>query len=81
MVGLIQLLRSMGRIEPNAGVQALIGRRPRTFRQWVEANIGAFRSPLAAVTVAALSGQQASQPRLAAESRDPGSERRLRPPA
>jgi len=43
MVGLIQLLRSMGRIEPNAGVQALIGRRPRTFRQWVEANIGAFR--------------------------------------
>jgi uncharacterized protein YbjT (DUF2867 family) len=43
MVGLIQLLRSMGRIEPTSGVQALIGRRPRTFRQWVEANITAFR--------------------------------------
>lgn len=43
MVGLIQLLRSMGRIEPTAGVQALLGRRPRTFRQWVEANIAAFR--------------------------------------
>jgi uncharacterized protein YbjT (DUF2867 family) len=43
MVGLIQLLRSMGRIEPTSGVQALIGRRPRTFRQWVEANIAAFR--------------------------------------
>jgi uncharacterized protein YbjT (DUF2867 family) len=43
MIGLMQLLRSMGRIEPTDQVRAVTGRQPRTFRQWAEANAGAFR--------------------------------------
>lgn len=44
MIGLIQMLRGIGRIEPYpADVKALTGHEPRTFRQWVEANAAAFR--------------------------------------
>lgn len=43
MVGLIQTLRSLGRIEPTGDVKALLGREPRSFRQWAEANAAAFR--------------------------------------
>jgi uncharacterized protein YbjT (DUF2867 family) len=43
MVGMIQMLRNIGRIEPTSGVQTEIGRKPRTFRQWAEANAGAFQ--------------------------------------
>jgi uncharacterized protein YbjT (DUF2867 family) len=43
MVGLIQTLRSIGRIEPTGDVKALVGREPRSFRQWAEANAAAFR--------------------------------------
>lgn len=43
MVGLIQTLRSIGRIEPTGDVKALLGRQPRSFRQWAEANAAAFR--------------------------------------
>jgi (4-alkanoyl-5-oxo-2,5-dihydrofuran-3-yl)methyl phosphate reductase len=43
MIGLIQLLRSFGRIEPTQDVEKLTGRPARTFRQWAEANAGAFR--------------------------------------
>lgn len=43
MVGLIQALRSIGRIGPTGDVKALLGREPRSFRQWAEANAAAFR--------------------------------------
>jgi uncharacterized protein YbjT (DUF2867 family) len=43
MISLIQLLRSFGRIEPTGDVQTVTGRKPRTFRQWAEANAGAFK--------------------------------------
>jgi uncharacterized protein YbjT (DUF2867 family) len=43
MIGLIQLLRSFGRIEPTQDVQKVTGRPARTFRQWAETNAGAFR--------------------------------------
>ena len=43
MVGMIQQLRSLGRIEPTRDVQTVTGRTPHTFRQWAEANAGAFR--------------------------------------
>lgn len=43
MVGMIQQLRGLGRIEPTRDVQTVTGRAPRTFRQWAEANAGAFR--------------------------------------
>lgn len=43
MVGLIQTLRSIGRIPPTGDVKALLGREPRSFRQWAEANAAAFR--------------------------------------
>lgn len=44
MVGLIQTLRGIGRIEPTGDVKTLLGREARTFKQWVEGNIGAFQS-------------------------------------
>lgn len=43
MIGLIQTLRGIGRIEPSRDVKAILGREPRTFRQWAEANAAAFR--------------------------------------
>lgn len=43
MVSLIQTLRSIGRIEPTGGVKSVLGREPRSFRQWAESNAGAFR--------------------------------------
>jgi (4-alkanoyl-5-oxo-2,5-dihydrofuran-3-yl)methyl phosphate reductase len=44
MIGLIQMLRGIGRIEPYPGdVEKLTGHKPRSFRQWVEANAAAFR--------------------------------------
>ncbi len=43
MVGLIQTLRSLGRIEPSRDVKTLLGREPRSFRQWAESNAAAFR--------------------------------------
>jgi len=42
MVGLIQTLRSLGRIEPTGDVKAVLGREPRSFRQWADENVGAF---------------------------------------
>ena len=42
-VGLVQLLRNLGRIEPSPAVQSVSGHPPRTFRHWVEENIAAFR--------------------------------------
>jgi len=47
MVGLIQTLRSLGRIEPTGDVKAVLGREPRSFRQWAEDNVGAFSQPRA----------------------------------
>lgn len=43
MVGLIQTLRGIGRIEPSRDVKAVLGREPRSFRQWAETNAAAFR--------------------------------------
>lgn len=43
MVGLIQTLRGRGRVEPTGDVQAVLGRAPRSFRQWAEAHAAAFR--------------------------------------
>ena len=43
MIGLMQMLRTIGRIEPTDQVRAVTGRPPRTFRQWAEANANAFR--------------------------------------
>ena len=43
MIGLIQTLREIGRIEPTADVKLLAGQDPRSFRTWVEANIASFR--------------------------------------
>lgn len=42
-VGLVQLLRKQGRIEPSPAVQSITGKPPRTFRQWVEENVAAFK--------------------------------------
>jgi uncharacterized protein YbjT (DUF2867 family) len=42
-LGLVQLLRGLGRIEPTPHVKNLAGREPRTFRQWAEENVAAFR--------------------------------------
>jgi uncharacterized protein YbjT (DUF2867 family) len=41
-VGLVQLLRGIGRIDPSPTVKSLTGQN-RTFRQWAEANAAAFR--------------------------------------
>lgn len=44
MIGLIQMLRGIGRIEPYPNdVQSLTGRQPRSFSQWAEANAAAFK--------------------------------------
>ncbi len=48
MVGLIQTLRGIGRIEPTGDVKAVLGRQPRSFRQWAQDNAGAFRQSGAA---------------------------------
>jgi uncharacterized protein YbjT (DUF2867 family) len=41
--GLVQFLRGLGRVEPSPAVKNVTGNPPRTFRSWVEANIGAFK--------------------------------------
>jgi uncharacterized protein YbjT (DUF2867 family) len=41
--GLVQFLRGLGRVEPSPTVQNVTGKPPRTFKSWVEANIGAFK--------------------------------------
>jgi uncharacterized protein YbjT (DUF2867 family) len=44
MIGLIQMLRGIGRIEPYPNdVESLTGHKPRSFGQWAEANAAAFR--------------------------------------
>lgn len=44
MIGLIQLLRGFGRIEPYPNdVTALTGHPPRSFREWAQANAEAFQ--------------------------------------
>jgi (4-alkanoyl-5-oxo-2,5-dihydrofuran-3-yl)methyl phosphate reductase len=43
MIGLIQTLRSLGRIEATGDVKAVLGREPRSFRQWAQDNAQAFR--------------------------------------
>lgn len=43
-VGLVQMLRNLGRLEPSSAVKDVTGKEPRTFRQWVEENIAAFRA-------------------------------------
>jgi (4-alkanoyl-5-oxo-2,5-dihydrofuran-3-yl)methyl phosphate reductase len=42
MIGLIQTLRNIGRIDPTDDVKNVLGREPRRFRQWAEANKAAF---------------------------------------
>lgn len=42
-LGLVQTLRSMGRIEPTGDVKKVLGREARTYRQWAQANAAAFR--------------------------------------
>jgi uncharacterized protein YbjT (DUF2867 family) len=42
-IGLVQLLRRLGRVAPTPDVKSVLGRQPRTFRQWAEANVAAFR--------------------------------------
>jgi len=49
MIGLIQTLRSLGRIEPTGDVKAVLGREPRSFRQWAQDNAQAFRAAQEAV--------------------------------
>jgi (4-alkanoyl-5-oxo-2,5-dihydrofuran-3-yl)methyl phosphate reductase len=44
LIGLYQTLRSIGRIEPTQGVKNVLGREARSFRQWAEANAGAFQA-------------------------------------
>jgi (4-alkanoyl-5-oxo-2,5-dihydrofuran-3-yl)methyl phosphate reductase len=43
LLGLTQTLRAAGRMEPTEDVQAVLGREPRSFRQWAEANLAAFQ--------------------------------------
>jgi len=44
MVGLFQMFRQIGRIEPYPGdIETLTGHKPRSFGQWAEANASAFR--------------------------------------
>ena len=44
MISLFQMFRGIGRIEPYPNdVQTLTGHRPRSFRQWAEANAAAFK--------------------------------------
>ena len=42
-VGLVQMLRNLGRIEPSSAVEDVTWKPPRSFRQWVEENVAAFR--------------------------------------
>ena len=42
MIGLVQVLRGIGHIDPTNDVKTVLGREPRTFRQWAEANKAAF---------------------------------------
>jgi len=42
-VGLVQMLRKLGRLEPSRAVEDVTGKPARSFRQWVEENIAAFR--------------------------------------
>jgi uncharacterized protein YbjT (DUF2867 family) len=44
MIELFQTLRKAGRTDPTGDVKAVLGREPRSFGQWVQANITAFRS-------------------------------------
>jgi len=43
LIGLFQTLRNIGRIEPTQELRKLLGREPRSFRQWAEANAAAFQ--------------------------------------
>jgi uncharacterized protein YbjT (DUF2867 family) len=44
MIGLIQMLRGIGRIEPYPNdVESLTGHKPRSFGQWAEANAASFK--------------------------------------
>jgi uncharacterized protein YbjT (DUF2867 family) len=43
MINLFQVLRGFGRIEPTGEVKAILKREARTFRQWAEANVSAFK--------------------------------------
>ena len=42
MIGLVQVLRSIGHIDPTNDVKSVLGREPRTFRQWADTNKSAF---------------------------------------
>ena len=42
-LGLVQLLRNAGRIEPTRSVESITGRPARPFREWAEANAAAFQ--------------------------------------
>jgi uncharacterized protein YbjT (DUF2867 family) len=43
MIGLIQTLRGIGRLEPTGDVESIIGRKPRSFKQWAQENAAAFQ--------------------------------------
>lgn len=53
MIGLIQTLRNIGRIDPTGDVRALLGREPRSFRQWVQGNLAALQGATQAQTTQA----------------------------
>jgi uncharacterized protein YbjT (DUF2867 family) len=42
-VGLVQMLRNLKRVEPSPAVETVTGKKARSFRQWVDENIAAFR--------------------------------------
>jgi len=42
MIGLVQVLRNIGHIDPTNDVKTVLGREARAFRQWAEANKAAF---------------------------------------
>lgn len=43
MMGLFESLRNAGHVEPSSDVKAILGREARSFRQWAQTNIAAFR--------------------------------------
>ena len=43
MIDLVKMMRGLGRIEPDATAEKLLGRRPATFEAFVQANAAAFR--------------------------------------
>ncbi|HTV54265.1 MAG TPA: NAD(P)H-binding protein [Terriglobia bacterium] len=44
LLGLTQTLRAAGRMEPTEDVRNVLGREPRSFQQWAEANLAAFQA-------------------------------------